>query len=232
MLWGDVMRDTKNVWFVVWGDESDRRLDGRIGAKARSASGIRTGDGVKSAMRFARAMVRGDHVMPVLLEQNRPWWEPALDGVPKDNVMEQPLDRGSAPGILAAALRASRRDPDAILVLLRVDGQEPRRSAVFRAVEVARREDAVVLVPRASSEVAATVSPKEGLPELEEAALAVARASALLAFFRRCCPDLVAEMEQAGPVDEPSTFDLVFPFLPDTDFLEHVLEPSPCLVLG
>lgn len=221
------MHDTRNVWFVVWGDQSDDRQSGRIQRMAD-----RAGD-VEGAFRFARAMVPKQRVLPVLLEQNRPWWERAIRDLPPENVTELPLDRGSAPGILAAAVRALCRDPDAILVLQCIQGVAPRRTELFRAIDVARREDSVVVLSRSSAgsgEAARVVRSADFEPSEvllgEERRPMVVRASVLLDLYRAACPDLVEELGKPDVVQGPTTLDLVFPFLPDVDLLRHVLAPA------
>ncbi|MBK6689321.1 MAG: hypothetical protein IPG45_32940 [Deltaproteobacteria bacterium] len=52
------------------------------------------------------------------LEQDRPWWAPLLAQYPGALVIEQPLDRGTGTGIIAATTQIFRRDPSARVLLL------------------------------------------------------------------------------------------------------------------
>lgn len=211
--------DTRNVWFVMWGDEGG----------ARSARRLRPRGGLEETLKFARQIVPQHRVLPVVLEQNRPWWEGLLRDVPPENLTEQPLDRGSAPGILATALRVLGRDPDAILVLMNIHGALPSRTEVFRGIDQARRTDRVVMLPSSAGGPHEQARHEHALaaPDVRTDAGTVARASVLIDVFRRACPELVAELSKPEVVKTPSTMDLIFPFLPDTDFLNHVLAPAP-----
>lgn len=225
-MWGHCEYDTRNVWFVTWGDEGEHR-------RPRS----RPGERLASALSFARRIVPKQRVLPVVLEQNQPWWERVVRDLPPENVMAQPLNRGSAPGILAAALRVMARDPDAILVLMSTEGQHPERQQVFRGIDLARRESSVVVLPKAAEARAAIgcaqvleIEPTQIAWEdstLEAGTTTVARASLLVDVFRSSCPEMVEELGKPEVVQTPSTMDLIFPFLPDTDFMTHVLGPAP-----
>ncbi len=196
-MWGiTTNRDTRNTWLITWGDEGDGRDDPhRL---------LPRGDLAKM-LRFARTIVPKQRVLSVVLEQNRPWWGHLVRELPPENLLEQPLDRGSAPGILAAVLRIVARDPDAIVVLLCTHAATPARDEVYAAIDEARHEDRV----------------------LETDTVTVGRARALLEVFRAACPDMVAEMAKPEVVEAPETLDLIFPFLPDTDFASAVLAPAP-----
>lgn len=69
-------------------------------------------------MALARQIAPVERVVPVVLEQDRPWWESAVRELPPGNIVEQPFDRGTGVGILLAFLRIFRRDPAARIALL------------------------------------------------------------------------------------------------------------------
>lgn len=187
--------DTSNAWVITWGDDDGRDDPHRLAPR---------GDLAKT-LRFARTIVPRQRVLSVLLEQNRPWWGHLVRELPPENLLEQPLDRGSAPGILAAVLRILARDSEAIVVLVCTHAAAPARDEVFAAIDAARKEDRVV----------------------ETDTTTVGRARALLEVFRAACPDMVAELAKPEVIEAPETLDLIFPFLPDTDFETAVLAPAP-----
>jgi len=63
--------------------------------------------------------------MPVVREQDRPWWGPLVRDLPAPHVVEEPLDRGSAPGVLVAALRISGWTPHDHILAIAADPDRP-----------------------------------------------------------------------------------------------------------
>ena len=72
----------------------------------------------------ARRSVAPERIVYSVLEQDRPWWAPELAGHAPENIIEQPFDRGSVPGVFLAAMSIERRDANAWVHLFgRVTGQ-------------------------------------------------------------------------------------------------------------
>ncbi|HEY3359861.1 MAG TPA: sugar phosphate nucleotidyltransferase [Polyangia bacterium] len=74
----------------------------------------------------------------------------AVPGLPRENVIAEPVGRNTAPCIGLAAEAIAARDPDAVLAVLPADhhiGDEPAfQAAVAAALELAAREDRIVTV--------------------------------------------------------------------------------------
>jgi len=76
---------------------------------------------VQDTLQRAAAVAPLQRVCAVVAEQHRGWWTPMLSSLPGENIIVQPLNRGTAYGILLPLLRIARRDPDATVVLLPAD---------------------------------------------------------------------------------------------------------------
>jgi mannose-1-phosphate guanylyltransferase len=99
----------------------------------------------------ARCLVPPARVLTVVAEQHREWWVQELEGLPAENVVVQPRNRGTAAGILLPLLRLLTRDPDAVVVVLPsdhyVEHEEVLRQATLRAIgHVSREPWSVVLL--------------------------------------------------------------------------------------
>ncbi len=91
------------VWAIVYG-----ALDPSKGSRA---SLCRT-------LEQAAALSGPERLVFVGLEQDRPWWAPLLAQYPGALIIEQPLDRGTGTGVLAATTQVFRRDSNARVLLL------------------------------------------------------------------------------------------------------------------
>lgn len=69
----------------------------------------------------AATVVGWQRTTTIVAASHRPYWEPPLKDLPRDNIVVQPLDRGTAVGILLPALRIAARDPDARILILPSD---------------------------------------------------------------------------------------------------------------
>ena len=61
----------------------------------------------------AASLVPRPRIVVVVADQHRIWWEGKLEGIPQENVVVQPENRGTAIGVLLPLLVVLRRDPDA-----------------------------------------------------------------------------------------------------------------------
>jgi mannose-1-phosphate guanylyltransferase len=82
--------------------------------------------GHESMIRWAFARARGVvplcRILSVVAEQHRQYWEHDLADLPRDNILVQPLNRGTAAGVLLATIDVLfHRDPKARLLLLPSD---------------------------------------------------------------------------------------------------------------
>jgi mannose-1-phosphate guanylyltransferase len=76
---------------------------------------------LEDTLRRASAIAPLQRISTVVAERHRHWWTPQLSYLQENNVVVQPLNRGTAHGILLPLLRIAARDPEAILVLLPAD---------------------------------------------------------------------------------------------------------------
>lgn len=119
--------------------EHDRRwaLVLAAGEGTRLAHLTRGGDGVATPKQFcsvaggptlleetlrrAAGVVGDQRVMTVVAAAHRRWWEKDLARLPRENVIVQPMNRGTAAGILLPLLAIAERDPSASVVVLPSD---------------------------------------------------------------------------------------------------------------
>jgi mannose-1-phosphate guanylyltransferase len=76
---------------------------------------------VQDTLQRAAAVAPLQRVCAVVAEQHRGWWTPMLGSLTEENIIVQPLNRGTAYGILLPLLRIAQRDPDATVVVLPAD---------------------------------------------------------------------------------------------------------------
>lgn len=74
-----------------------------------------------NALRRAQRAVPVTRTCAVVAEQHRRWWQALPLGLPPQNLITQPRNRGTANGILLSVLRIAHRDPDATLLILPSD---------------------------------------------------------------------------------------------------------------
>jgi mannose-1-phosphate guanylyltransferase len=150
------MKSTNNTWVIVLaaGDGNRvRRLThdhlGRIAPKQYSTIDGHTTlleSTLGRAMRFAPA----DRVVPVVAAQHKQWWEEELTGIPRENVIVQPQNRGTAAGILLPLLWISHHDSEATIVILPSDhfvgAEETLASSVDDAVSAVVHSEAPIVL--------------------------------------------------------------------------------------
>lgn len=114
------------------------------------------------ALSRAQSVTRPERTCAIVSEQHRSWWQ-ALDlRIPDENVIEQPLNRGTATGILLPLLRVLHRDPDAGLLVLPSDHFVRKEALLASSLRAAMRSvrqqpDQIVILG---------ISPDEADPEL------------------------------------------------------------------
>jgi mannose-1-phosphate guanylyltransferase len=106
---------------------------------------------VRWALERASALVPRERVLVVVAREHEPFWKARLSDLPPENLVVQPANRGTAPGILLPLLEVLlRRDAGARLLILPSDhyvAQEPVLGAALRtAIGLRGREDRVVLL--------------------------------------------------------------------------------------
>lgn len=73
------------------------------------------------ALRRAREAAPAERICAIVAEHHRRWWQPLHLGIPSENVVVQPRNRGTASGILLPLLQIVHRDPQATLLVLPSD---------------------------------------------------------------------------------------------------------------
>lgn len=174
----------------------------------------------------ARRVVPAERVVVVVAAQHRELWEQELDDLPRENVLIQPENRGTASGILLPLLSVLEREHTARVVLLPSDHFVLEERVLARALRKAlddTRDDEVALLgitpDRAETEygwimpatrdpvarVAAFVE-KPGRSDAESCMrrggvwnsfLLAAEGSFLVELFARRVPDLLAAFVEA-----------------------------------
>jgi len=87
----------------------------------------------------------------VVAEEHHEWWKHDLAALPQSNIVVQPRNRGTAPGMLLPLLAIAERDPDAKVVVLPSDHFFENEALAVDAVRVAyhgldvERESVVLL---------------------------------------------------------------------------------------
>ena len=91
----------------------------------------------------ARKLAAAHHILVVVLDEHRPWWEEELAGIPQRNVLVQSRNRGTALALLEALLHVRSSDPDACVVVLPsdhvVDQEHILNEVILEAVHEAKR---------------------------------------------------------------------------------------------
>lgn len=90
-----------NRWVIV---STGSRLDSGAAFDRRAVSRM---------LEEAAKIAPRERTIFVALEAESPWWAPLARDLAPENVIDEPIDRGSAPGILAALFRILQRAPNA-----------------------------------------------------------------------------------------------------------------------
>jgi len=178
----------------------------------------------------------------VVLRPHRPWWNQPVSALPSRNLAEQPFDRGSAPGVLLAALRIYRRDPQARVILLSEGCEQISARRIAEAFDRMDGGDDVIMVARVESSRRrrtfirrASMARRPGHGEwrimmetgqARTGGVIVSTAHALRQLFIDTQPELegqfATELKGASLFDGLA-LDQLYPFLPNLDFEADVL---------
>jgi mannose-1-phosphate guanylyltransferase len=103
---------------------------------------------LQEALQRAATVAPLQRICSVVSEQHRQWWLPILSYLLEPNIIAQPLNRGTAYGILLPLLRIFERDPDATVVLLPADhylrDEEVMALSLRRAADLANADSASI----------------------------------------------------------------------------------------
>jgi mannose-1-phosphate guanylyltransferase len=85
----------------------------------------------------AAGVVPQERIAVVVAEQHRRWWQRTQSSIPNGHTITQPANRGTANGILLAALSIATHDPLARLVFLPSDHYIEDESLLTAALQAA-----------------------------------------------------------------------------------------------
>ncbi|MCW5827817.1 MAG: NTP transferase domain-containing protein [Deltaproteobacteria bacterium] len=140
------MSTSKHLWALI--------LAGGDGTRLQSMQLTRNGqpvpkqyypfDGrapmIQWALDRAGRHVPEDRTVAVVARHHSRWWKTDLDALPPENVIAQPRNRGTAPGLLLPVLDILRRDPEATLMVLPSDHYVADEGVVEESLELAAEE--------------------------------------------------------------------------------------------
>lgn len=99
---------------------------------------------LQETLRRAERVASRHRTVAVVAAQHAKWWIRDLEDLPQDNVVVQPLNRGTAAGVLLPLLMILDRDPDARVVLLPSDhfvaDETVLAASIERAFEAIERD--------------------------------------------------------------------------------------------
>ena len=87
----------------------------------------------------AESVTQRRYMVTVLAAQHRRWWEALLWSAEPENVIVQPENKGTAPGLLLPLLHIVRRDPIATVVVLPSDHFVHKEGVLARGLQQAAR---------------------------------------------------------------------------------------------
>lgn len=124
--YGNHMSDCDHLWALVLAAGDGRRLRSltttRGHAVPKQYCCLERGPSLlQEALHRAEAVVSPDRICTIVAAQHRRWWIGQLASVPRDNIIVQPQNRGTANGILLPLLSILERDPQARIVVLPAD---------------------------------------------------------------------------------------------------------------
>jgi mannose-1-phosphate guanylyltransferase len=89
-------------------------------------------------LRRARRIAPAEQIVTIVAAQHERWWESELCGLPADNIIVQPENRGTAAGILLPLTWITHQDPNATVVILPsdhfVESEETMNTALEQAL--------------------------------------------------------------------------------------------------
>src|SRR5687767_8082565 len=117
---------------------------------------------LNDALKRASVIAPPERTCAIVSEHHARWWQSLPMSLPKENLIVQPRNRGTAIGILLPLLQILHRDPNASLLVLPSDHYVRNEAVLADSLclamcEVGRRSDRIVLLG---------LTPEEADPEL------------------------------------------------------------------
>ncbi len=105
---------------------------------------------LRQTIERAASLVPRDQIVVVVSASHRAFWREELADIPRENVVVQPVNRGTAAGILLPALRVCREDPAAEILVLpsdhHVEDEATLRDAFGAALRDVRLDPARIVL--------------------------------------------------------------------------------------
>jgi len=127
-------------WAVVLAGGSGARLQEMIGrhegkTAPKQYCSLNGGPSLlRLALARACAVVPCDRVLCVVAEEHEEWWGRELEELPPENILVQPMNRGTAIGTLYSLLAIQTRDPSARILFMPADHYVTEEAILSRAV--------------------------------------------------------------------------------------------------
>lgn len=117
----------RNIWAVILAGGDGQRLS----TLTRNANGVCIPkqycslNGGRSLLQLslqrALAVTTREHIVPVVMDAHRRWWEPQLFALRRSRVVVEPSNRGTVLGVLLPLLVIAQSDPEAGLIFIPSD---------------------------------------------------------------------------------------------------------------
>jgi mannose-1-phosphate guanylyltransferase len=135
--------NASNVWAVV--------LAGGDGSRLRSLTIAPDGQSVpkqycslqggasllEETLQRAEGVTHRQRTLTVVAAQHRHWWQEPLRSAPRNNIIVQPENKGTGPGLLLPLLHIAERDANATVVILPSDHFVQNETVLARALKQA-----------------------------------------------------------------------------------------------
>lgn len=150
------MSNIQTPWVIVLAAGEGKRVRAltrdRWGHRAPKQFTSPDGQGtlLGATLRRAWGIAPPEQIVPIVASQHEQWWRSELPGIPLDNIIVQPENRGTAAGILLPLVWIARHDRNATVVILPsdhfVESEDTLNDALNQAVSTVSRSEAPVVL--------------------------------------------------------------------------------------
>jgi hypothetical protein len=160
----------------------------------------------------AASSIPTTRIFVVVLEHESPWWGAVLAHLPMENVIDEPVDRGTATGSALAVAKINAQDRDAEVLIATLDADPALVASYISA-------DGPVSAEHEGQEYLAWAG------EERRFAFCVAPLQTLKRLFREAQPGLLGTMltTASQAIGPGASLDAVYPYLPAVDLARDVL---------
>lgn len=134
------MEGRENVWVIVLAAGDGKRLrslttDAQGITIPKQFCSFKSPRSMLShAMERAGRVVANDRIVPIVAAQHEQWWVSELEGLPTQNIVVQPQNRGTAIGILLPLMHIYRQDRSARIIILPSDHHVADESVMTKSL--------------------------------------------------------------------------------------------------